>query len=131
MNVAILVGRLTADPELKYGQSGKAFAKFSLAVNRTFNRNETDFINCVAFGKTAELIAEYLRKGNRAGVQGEIRVSSYENNEGQKIRRTEILVNNVEFLESKGSRSESYSNPVSKPEVEEVSNASDDDEFPF
>ncbi|BDU49606.1 single-stranded DNA-binding protein [Haliovirga abyssi] len=131
MNIAILVGRLTSDPELKYGQSGKAFAKFSLAVARTFNRNEVDFINCVAFGKTAELIAEYLRKGNKAGVQGEIRVSSYENSEGQKIRRTEIIVGNIEFLESKGTKDRYNDNQPSGAEVEKTSKPSDDDEFPF
>lgn len=62
MNIIILTGRLTRDPELKTGQSGKAYARFTLAVERPMQKDETDFINCVAFGKTAELIGEYLRK---------------------------------------------------------------------
>ena len=61
MNLVVLTGRLTRDPELKFGQSGKAYSRFSLAVDRPFQKGETDFINCVAFGKTAELIGEYLR----------------------------------------------------------------------
>ena len=63
MNQVLLIGRLTKDPELKYSQSGKAFCRFSIAVTKEFNRNETDFFDCVAWNKTAEIIAEYMRKG--------------------------------------------------------------------
>ena len=63
MNNVVLIGRLTKDPELKYSQSGKAYCRFTVAVNRDFNKDEADFINCLAFGKTAETIAEWLGKG--------------------------------------------------------------------
>lgn len=131
MNLVILTGRLTADPELKYTQSGKAFARFSLAVNRSYNREETDFINCVAWDKRAELAAEYLRKGNQAGIQGTIRVRSYDDDAGQKRRITEVLVENIEFLESRRSDSgSSYSSPKPAPAAKNVAQ-DDEDDFPF
>ena len=101
MNVVILTGRLTRDPELKFGQSGKAYSRFSLAVDRPFSRDEVDFINCVAFGKTAELIGEYLRKGRKAGVTGRLQMNRYEVN-GEKRTSYDVIVDNVEFLEPKG-----------------------------
>ena len=100
MNLVILTGRLTRDPELKFGQSGKAYSRFSLAVDRPFQKGEADFINCVAFGKTAELIGEYLRKGRKVGVQGRIQMNRYEVN-GEKRTSYDVLVDTVEFLESK------------------------------
>lgn len=78
MNNITLLGRLTRDPELKYTQSGKAFTKFSIAVTREFNRDEADFINCIAWDKRAETICEYLRKGKRIALQGRLSVRSYE-----------------------------------------------------
>ena len=72
MNLVVLTGRLTKDPELKYGASGTAYCRFTIAVGRAFQKDQTDFINCVAFGKTGELVGEYLRKGRMAGVQGRI-----------------------------------------------------------
>lgn len=142
MNLVVLTGRLTADPELKYTQSGKAFARFSLAVNRSYNREETDFINCVAWDKKAELAAEYLRKGNQAGVQGSIRVRAYDDESGQKKRITEVLVENIEFLESRKSEGgSSYSkdngssSKASSANVSNNNNSSnndnDEDDFPF
>ena len=101
MNVVILTGRLTRDPELKFGQSGKAYSRFSLAVDRPFSRDEVDFINCVAFGKTAELIGEYLRKGRKAGVTGRLQMNRYEVN-GEKRVGYDVIVDMVEFLEPKG-----------------------------
>ena len=80
MNLVVLTGRLTRDPELKFGQSGKAYSRFSLAVDRPFQKGEADFINCVAFGKTAELIGEYLRKGRKVGVTGRLQMNRYEAN---------------------------------------------------
>lgn len=136
MNVVVLVGRLTRDPELKFGQSGKAYSRFSLAVDRPFSKGEADFINCVAFGKTAELIGEYLRKGRKVGVNGRLQMNRYEVN-GEKRTSYDVLVEAIEFLESKseGSSYESdYSAPVSKPsQVKEAEDIpfDDDDEFPF
>ena len=83
MNSTQLLGRLTKDPELKYGASGTAYCKFTLAVNRAFKKDETDFISCTAFGKAAETIAEYVRKGDQFAVTGRIQVDVYESN-GEK-----------------------------------------------
>lgn len=146
LNLVVLTGRLTRDPELKYGQSGKAYCRFSLAVDRPFQKGEADFINCVAFGKTAELIGEYLRKGRKTGVQGRLQMNRYEV-EGEKRTTYDVIVDNIEFLEgrnsesshdnsnSQGGYSNSYSKPSkpkaptpSKPETESFE---DDDEFPF
>jgi single stranded DNA-binding protein (ssb) len=99
MNNITLVGRLTKDLELKYGQSGKAYGKFSLAVKRPHSKDEVDFINCVAFGKTAELIDKYLKKGSRVGIVGSLQMSRYEIN-GEKRTSYEVMVQNIEFLES-------------------------------
>lgn len=136
MNLVVLTGRLTRDPELKYGQSGKAYSRFSLAVDRPFAKGEADFINCVAFGKTAELVGEYLRKGRKVGVNGKLQMSRYEVN-GEKRTSYDVLVDAIEFLESKGSSSgDSYgggdysSNQVAEPSNSEMP-VPDDDEFPF
>ena len=111
MNSVILMGRLTKDVELNYSKNGKAFARFSIAINRI--GEGTDFINCVAWEKTAETIAEFFKKGQRILVQGSIRTGSYEKN-GQTIYTTDVLVNRFEFIES--SNKKKYA---------------DDDEFPF
>lgn len=119
MNIVALIGRLTRDPELKFGQSGKAYVKFSLAVDKPFQKGENkeaDFINCAAFNKTAELIGEYLRKGSKVAVNGSLAMNRYEVN-GEKRTTYEVLVNNVEFLDSKGTGSNSggeYSAPAPK-----------------
>lgn len=149
MNIIILTGRLTRDPELKFGQSGKAYSRFTLAVDRPMQKGEADFINCVAFGKTAELIGEYLRKGRKAGVTGRLQMGKYEVN-GEKRTSYDVVVDTIEFLESKNaadsmggyepqdyapsysaptSNSNTSSKPVAKPQ-EEVP-YEDDDEFPF
>ena len=139
MNLVVLTGRLTRDPELKYGQSGKAYSRFSLAVDRPFQKGETDFINCVAFGKTAELIGEYLRKGRKVGIQGSLQMNRYEVN-GEKRISYDVLVNNIEFLESKNATSSTnnmddhdpYANMDHTPEsVPSGISSMDDDEFPF
>ena len=98
-NLVILTGRLTKDPELKYGASGTAYCKFTLAVNRMKKDDPADFIFCSAFGKTAELIAEYVKKGNNLGVQGRLQQDTYEK-DGEKISKTGVTVDKIEFLES-------------------------------
>ncbi len=103
MNRIILIGRLTADPELRYTPSGTAVAQFTLAVDRNrANQNgerETDFINIVVWQKLGELCAQYLRKGRLAAVEGRLQIRSYENKEGQKVRVAEVVADNVRFLE--------------------------------
>ena len=101
MNKAILVGRLAQDPEVRYTQSGKAVASFNLAVNRYGQKDSADFIPIVAWEKLAEVIGNNLKKGGQVLVEGRMQVRSYETQEGQKRRATEVIVQNVEFLGSK------------------------------
>lgn len=142
MNLVVLTGRLTRDPELKYGSSGSAYCRFSLAVNRAFQKDQTDFINCVAFGKTAELIGEYLRKGKMCGVQGRIQTDVFETN-GEKRYSTSVVTEKIEFLESRNggegahnnfesnNNNNNYSKPKEVKKEEPEIDFDDDDEFPF
>ncbi|WP_042464237.1 single-stranded DNA-binding protein [Neobacillus dielmonensis] len=102
INRVVLVGRLTKDPELKYTPNGVAVATFTLAVNRQFpNQNgerEADFLNCVVWRKAAENVANFLKKGSLAGVDGRIQVRTYEQ-EGRRQYFTEIVADSVQFLE--------------------------------
>lgn len=113
MNSVQLVGRLTRDPEVRYTDGGSSIARFALAVDRRFkgeNGPTADFPNCVAFGKTAEFIEKYFRKGMRMGCQGRIQTGSYTNNDGQKVYTTDVVVENCEFVESKGSQQQTQDN---------------------
>lgn len=107
LNRVVLVGRLTRDPELRYTPNGIAVATITLAVNRPFSNQqgnrEADFINIVIWRKQAENVANYLRKGSLAGVDGRLQTRNYENNEGKKVFITEVVADTVQFLESKGS----------------------------
>lgn len=107
LNRFVGVGRLTRDPELKYTPNGAAVATFTIAINRTFtNQNgerEADFINCVAWRKQAENVANFLKKGSLAGVDGKLQTRSYENQHGQRVFVTEIQAESVQFLEPKNS----------------------------
>ena len=109
MNKVILMGRLTRDPEVRYsqGDASTAIARFSLAVDRRFKREgedqTADFINCVAFGRTAEFMERYARKGTKFVVEGRIQTGSYTNKDGQKVYTTDVVVENIEFAESKSS----------------------------
>ena len=109
MNNVILIGRLTRDPELRYTTSGMAVLRFNLAVDRRMSKEKrqqamaqnqptADFISCTAWNKTAELIANYMRKGSRLGVEGRIQTGSYEK-DGQRIYTTDVIVNQIEFLD--------------------------------
>ena len=107
MNKIILMGRLTRDPEVRYGGAqNMAIARFSLAVDRRFKRDgqpEADFFNCVAFGKTGEFVEKYLHKGTKVLVEGEMRNNNYESKKhpGETVYSFEVNVNQVEFAESK------------------------------
>lgn len=108
MNVAIILGRLTRDPVIKASQSGMTIARFTLAVNRLNKKGqnqEADFINCVAFGKTAEAIGNYVYKGQRLLVEGRIQTGSYTSKSGEKKFTTEISVNRAEFIEKRSETS--------------------------
>lgn len=104
LNRVILIGRLTRDPDLKYTSSGVAVTQFTLAVDRPFTgqggEREADFIPVVVWRQLAETCANYLRKGRLTAVEGRIQVRNYDNNEGKKIFVTEIIADNVRFLES-------------------------------
>lgn len=117
MNKVELVGRLTRDPEVRYttGENASAIARFSVAVNRRFKNAEgnydADFINCVAFGKTAEFIEKYFRKGMAIGLAGRIQTGSYTNKDAQKVYTTDVVVEETEFVESKGGNGASDNAP--------------------
>ena len=137
MNKVVIIGRFTRDPEIKYstGENATATARFSLAVNRRFKNKEgnydADFINCVAFGKTAEFIEKYFTKGMAIGITGRIQTGSYTNKEGQKIYTTDVVVEETEFVESKNkgtSDNVPNNNANSNSDFEETIS---DDEMPF
>lgn len=105
INNVTLVGRLTADPSLKYTPSSVAVANFTLAVNRPFKtngENEADFINIVVWRKPAENAANFLKKGSLAGVTGSIQTRSYEGQDGKRVYVTEVMADRVQFLDTKG-----------------------------
>ena len=110
MNKVILMGRLTRDPEVRYsqGDNAMAIARYTLAVDRRFNRNNNDensadFIGCVAFGKSAEFAERYLHKGTKIVATGRIQTGSYVNKDGVKVYTTDVVVEDQEFAESKNS----------------------------
>ncbi len=109
MNKVILMGRMTRDPEVRYGGANNtAVARFTLAVDRRFKRDGeeqgADFIGCVAFGKTAEFIEKYGHKGTKFVLEGRIQTGSYTNGEGKKVYTTDVVCENIEFAESKSSQ---------------------------
>ena len=105
MNKVILMGRLTREPELRYSQSNNplAIARYTLAVARKVKTNDTeaDFINCIAFGKSAEFVEKYFRQGQRVLIEGRLQTGSYTNKEGQKVYTTDIVVETQEFADGK------------------------------
>lgn len=105
MNVVTLIGRLTRDIELRYTPNGNAVGRFSLAVNRRVanqsGERTADFINCVIWNKPAETLANYTKKGSLIGIQGRIQTGSYENQQGQRVYTTDVVVENFDFLESR------------------------------
>ncbi len=105
LNRVILIGRLTRDPELKYTPNGTAVAHFSLAINRKFNKDETDFIDIVVWKGLAENCANYLGKGRLAAVEGRIQVRTYEAQDGTKRKVTEVVADDVRFLDKAGTSS--------------------------
>lgn len=109
MNKVCLTGRITKDPEIRYTANNIAVATFSLAVNRTFkNANgeyDADFINCVAFRNTADLLGKYVHKGDQLGIEGHIQTRNYEDKDGKKVYITEVMVDSLDFLQSKKEQS--------------------------
>lgn len=123
MNKVILMGRLTADPDIREGQNS-AVARYRLAVDRRFKRDgeeSADFISCVVFGKGAEFAEKYLKKGTKIVAVGRIQTGSYQNREGQKVYTTDVIVEEQEFAESK------KASQVEVGSVQEFANKLDDD----
>jgi len=143
MNKVFLVGRLTRDPDLRYGASNNAVMRTSLAVDRQFtNQNgerEADFINIVAFGNRAETMKKYLTKGSQIAVSGRIQTGSYDDKDGKRVYTTDVIIDEFQFLDSKGSRnaddSESTSNegltPYDFSDNSSSNNTSEPDVDPF
>ncbi|HET7657689.1 MAG TPA: single-stranded DNA-binding protein [Bacillales bacterium] len=108
INRTVLVGRLTRDPELRYTPSGVAVASFTIACDRPFTNQqgerEADFIRCVIWHRPAENVANYLKKGSLAGVEGRIQTRSYDDNDGKRVFITEVVADRVQFLEPRSSR---------------------------
>ena len=127
MNKAILIGRLTRDPELRTTPTGRNVCQFSVAVSRNFtNANgdrEADFINCVVWDKQAENLVKYQKKGNQIAVEGRIQTRNYDDKDGKKVYVTEILASNISFLDSKGTGATGNTsfNNLPEPPMEDTS----------
>lgn len=128
MNKVILIGNLSRDPEYKQTNSGKGVCNFTLAVNRRKSKEgqqEADFINCVAWEKTAELVHSYLSKGRKCGVTGQIQTRSYKAQDGSTRYVTEVLVDDVEFLGAPAGSA------MPAPDVHHSADAMDDGDLPL
>lgn len=117
MNKTILIGRSTKDADVRYSQGDKsmAIARISLAVDRKFKQEgqpTADFINCIAFGKTAEVIEKYVTKGTKIAVVGHIQTGSYTNKDGNKVYTTDVIVDELEFCESRNSQQSQNNSPA-------------------
>lgn len=121
LNSVVIIGRLTRDPEVRYTQSGTAVCNFTLAVDKRKKEDGADFIDCVAWQKTAELVSQYLGKGRQCAVNGRLQVRSYEDKDGNKRKAVEVVAESVVFL---GGAKEASS----EPRQEEVFN---EDDIPF
>lgn len=117
MNRVMLIGRLTAKPELKYTGSNVPFVRFSIAVNRAFSnqdgQREADFINIVAWRKQAETISNYFDKGNQIAIEGRLQTGSYDDKDGKRVYTTDVVLDQFHFIESKAARAASTSQDVS------------------
>jgi len=127
MNIAIMVGRLTADPTTRYTQSGKAVCSFTLAIDRRGKDAGADFIPCVAWDKMAEVISYNLRKGRRIGIEGRLQSRQYETKEGGKRTAYEVVVSHMEFLDSKAAGQQASNTPSYQPK----DGVFTDEEIPF
>ncbi|MCL0330643.1 single-stranded DNA-binding protein [Apilactobacillus xinyiensis] len=144
INRTTLTGRLTKDVDLRYTQSGVAVGDFTLAVNRRFTKpngeRDADFINCIIWRKSAENLANFVHKGSLVGIDGRIQTRNYENEQGQRIYITEVVVENFALLEPKSSNSETNNNPSGTkpkqngtPDLNKAGDSIDisDDDLPF
>lgn len=139
INRAIIVGRITKDPELRKTQNGTSVVSFTLAVNRNIKKEgqpEADFINCQAWSKTAEAICNYVSKGYLLGLEGRIQTRSYDDKDGKRVYVTEVVADSVQFLESKkqaeNGGNEAYTAPVMQNnECADYESDIETDDLPF
>ena len=135
MNKVVLVGRLTAKPELRYTASNTAYARFSVAVNRNFTnadgKREADFINVVAWRKQAETISKFFDKGNLIALEGRLQTGSYDDKDGNKRYTVDVALDNFEFVESKAAREQSSSNNSTPYDFQESTNEVNVENDPF
>lgn len=138
MNKVILMGRLTRDAEIRFsqGENSMTIARFSLAVDRRFRKGGeqgADFINCVAFGKLAEFLERFGHKGTKFLIEGRIQTGSYTNKDGQKVYTTNIVVENIEFGESKNNQHGNNNSPLAPMDNDGFMNIlyGNDEELPF
>jgi len=134
LNKVILIGRMVRDPELRYTQNGSAVSSFSLANNRTYTasgekKEIVSFFDCVAWGKTGEVIVQYCKKGHRIGIEGRLQSRNWEDQNGNKRKTVEIVIDNFQFLTPKDSQGESVEVPHQSPDTE--SNPYSDEDIPF
>ena len=135
MNKVVLMGRLTADPDVRYSNNGDnqlCIARYTLAVDRRFKRDgepTADFIRCVAFGRSGEFAEKYFHKGIKIAVEGRIQTGSYQNKDGQTVYTTDVIVENQEFAESKAASQSNAGAPVPQPEAKEEPTADAGDGF--
>lgn len=121
MNSINLIGNLTRDFDLKYSKSGTAYVTGGIAVQRKFKNQsgeyESDFINLKAFGKTAEMLANHFNKGSKIGISGSLQTGSYENQQGQRVYTSDVMVEQVTFVERKNNGQVNYQQNQNKPQV--------------
>lgn len=127
MNIAILMGRLTKDPDIRTTQNGTTVARYTITIDRIGKDQGADFISCVAFNKSAEFADKYLHKGTKIAIEGRIQTGSYTNKDGQKVYTTDVIVERQEFAESKGSEAK----PAPESEGFMSIPGGIDDEIPF
>lgn len=132
MNLSILIGRLTRDPELRFTTNGKAVATFCIAVKRPFSKtNEVDFFNIVVWGKSAEHCANYLSKGRLVGIKGRLQNRSYETQSGEKRNVTEVVADEVEFLEYGKNQGKTNDFNPADIDLNDFEAVDDDEDIPF
>lgn len=148
MNKVILIGRLTRDPDIRWtqGQDQKCVARFTLAVDRRYSKKESneqqtaDFISCIAWQKTAEFMEKYIKQGTKIALEGRIQTGSYTNKDNQKVYTTDVVAENVEFAESKGSgqsreqnenKSQSRQPEADKDGFMNIPDGVEDEDLPF
>lgn len=127
MNKVVLIGRVTKDIEVRKTNSGKSFTRFTLAVNRRGKDAGANFITCVAWEKTADLLGAYVKKGNQIGICGRIETGKYEDRDGKTVFTTDVIVEEMDFLESKGSTPAANEPTDQQPDIPEIGS----DDLPF